>query len=106
MTTQLAFEDETKRSRGFRGCWLGVDISGAGIAAMVLGAISMAFDAAALGTRHWAYGKVTPDRLREVNMGLFEYCEGNRCSMCTFPFSCVSPIQLPRTCVRGDSACV
>jgi len=75
----MDFEDERSRSSGFRGCWLGIDISGAGVSGMLLGLLAIIFYAVGLATQNWAVADPNADNLRDVKMGLFEYCEGDFC---------------------------
>eukprot|EP00043_Microstomoeca_roanoka_P030279 m.25657 g.25657 ORF g.25657 m.25657 type:complete len:199 (-) comp9896_c0_seq1:167-763(-) len=58
-------------SKGFSGCWQGIDISGAGIFAATIITICLILFPIAMATDEWA----TSDT---VNMGLFQYC-GTRC---------------------------
>ena len=78
----MDFEDERSRSSGFRGCWLGIDISGAGVSGMLLGLLAIIFYAVGLATQNWAVADPNADNLRDVKMGLFEYCEGDFCRKC------------------------
>ncbi len=52
-TADLQFDDERSRAHGFAGCWQGVDISCAGLTAMILGLVAMVLDATALGSTYW-----------------------------------------------------
>jgi len=56
----------------FQSCWKGIDISGAGIAGLLLSFVSVLFYATAMGTVHWGDGD-------SIRMGLFKYCEANVC---------------------------
>eukprot|EP00055_Hartaetosiga_balthica_P003747 m.8876 g.8876 ORF g.8876 m.8876 type:complete len:199 (-) comp3289_c0_seq1:276-872(-) len=59
------------RSRGFEGCWQGVDISGAGLTALLLCLLGVILFSISMGTNKW----IVADN---VDMGLFQYCS-DRC---------------------------
>ena len=68
---------DVDRSKGFEGCWQGVDISGAGFAGAVFVFFALVLFPAALGTDHWAESDEA-----SVTMGLFQFCDANRCQQC------------------------
>eukprot|EP00051_Salpingoeca_urceolata_P009670 m.117580 g.117580 ORF g.117580 m.117580 type:complete len:200 (+) comp16402_c4_seq1:1769-2368(+) len=65
-------------AREFEGCWQSVDISGAGIAGLVLSFMSILFYAISVGTDHWGEDKAGPLKSFDTNLGLWQYC-GNQC---------------------------
>eukprot|EP00050_Salpingoeca_kvevrii_P007498 m.296672 g.296672 ORF g.296672 m.296672 type:complete len:199 (-) comp13443_c0_seq1:2298-2894(-) len=59
-------------------CWYGIDLSGAGLAALLLLVLSLVFYGVALGTDHWADADPDSNFIYSVNMGLFQVCS-RRC---------------------------
>eukprot|EP00049_Salpingoeca_infusionum_P018845 m.359049 g.359049 ORF g.359049 m.359049 type:complete len:230 (+) comp18384_c0_seq1:178-867(+) len=71
--------EQQERSRGFKGCWQGIDISGSGLIAGLLLTIAIACAAGAMASVAWAKAEPDADFVASVKMGLFKYCAGRRC---------------------------
>ncbi len=79
---QLKQEGGAAKMAGeFQTCWHGVDISGAGILALLLCVLSILFHSIAVGTDFWALADDPQNNGIGVNMGLWKYC-ARVCSFC------------------------